>query len=147
MTLKARIKPYDPKLGHLMQTVVLAVLANRKFEVGKMYDVTEAEADVLRSLRSRLGSVDGPFAFDIGTPEEMARIVSGEAKSRLGLTPEIIAAIRETADGRDVTEDPRTGALTKGDIDGESVPSGESVSSGESPSGTGDAPKRQRRTG
>lgn len=132
---KARIKPYDPKLGHVMQTVVLAVLANRKFEVGKLYDVTSAEADVLRPLRSRLGSVDGPFAFDIGTEAEMARLVSGEAKAQLGLTPEIIAAIRETADGRDPTEDPRTGALTKADITGEA----------EAPATASETPKRQRR--
>lgn len=133
--LKARIKPYDPKTGHIMQTVVLAVLGNRKFEVGKTYDVTEAEADVLRPLRSRLGSIDGPFAFDIGTEAQMAAIVSGEAKAQLGLTPEIVKALREGADGRDVTEDPRTGALTKSDVTGEP----------EAPVAAGEAPKRTRR--
>lgn len=134
---KARIKPYDPKLGHIMQTVVLASLSNRKFEVGKVYDVTEEEANVLRPLRSRLGSVDGPFAFDIGTEAEMARLVSGEAKAQLGLTPEIIAAIRETADGRDATEDPKTGALTKAAVTGEE----------DQPAAAGGFPKRQRRPG
>lgn len=133
--LKARIKPYDPKLGHVMQTVVLASLGNRKFEVGKTYDISESEADVLRPLRSRLGSVDGPLAFDIGTEAEMAALVSGEAKAKLGLTPEIIAAIRETTDGRDAAEDSKTGALTKADVTGETEPAAPA----------GDAPRRQRR--
>lgn len=57
--------------------------------------IKEHEAKVLREIRQRDGDPSSPLAFDVCDEGEMKKIIAAEAKVKLGLTPEMMDAIRE----------------------------------------------------
>lgn len=124
----ARIKPFDAQKGHVLRGYTCTTLG-MAFEEGKTYPVTEATAEVLRKVHSRVGDESSPLAFDVGPADEIKAMLTREARARLGLTAEVMEILRE---------DPAIGSLSRQDVTFEAPASAASAS-------TTEAPKRQRR--
>lgn len=93
MALQARLKPWDGKTNLRRGITVRAIRLS--FVEGKIVGpINEADAIVLRTIRQRDDDPGSALAFDICDEADMARLVSGETKQRLGLTPEVIEAVR-----------------------------------------------------
>lgn len=94
-TYSVRLKPYDASRGHVRRGITVASLG-MSFEEGKVVTgVSDREAKVLRTIRQRHEVEDSPLAFDVMSDDDMKRTLATEAKTRLGLDPETLAAIRE----------------------------------------------------
>jgi hypothetical protein len=97
-TYQVRLKPYNRATGHVRLAVSFVALGNMSFQHGVVVDgITEREAEVLRKVRQRNEDPEckTPLAFDILPAAEMKKLLSKEAKAKLGLTPDIVKAIRE----------------------------------------------------
>lgn len=106
---QARIKPYDAKRGHVALTRTFANLqtssgGSMKFEEGRVYKVTEGEAEFLRDVHMIDGDEGSPLCFDILEEDEMTELLRAEAASKLNMP----AAAREVV---------RPASTTGGDAD------------------------------
>ncbi len=99
MPLQARLKPYDPAKGHLLRGITVEALRS-SYEEGKVYDVTEHDARVLRVVRQRHFDEASPLAFDVLPAEEMAKTVKAETRARLGISAEAMQALREEVEAQ-----------------------------------------------
>lgn len=107
MATHVRLKPYDHSKGHKLRVLVLTQLGGIAFEEGKIVEKIEGKpisphAERLLKLVRQNGYVDTdgqypnvPFAFDVLDEDAMRRLVASEAKARLGLSPEVMNALRD----------------------------------------------------
>lgn len=97
MQLQARIKPHNPALGHVLRGITIESIG-MAFHEGKVYDVDDATATVLRTVRQKHFDPSSQPAFDVMTTIEMKKTLASEAKAKLGITPEMAEALREDLD-------------------------------------------------
>lgn len=85
--LQARLKPYDPRKGHVLQRISYGRLNGKRFEQGFWYAVSETEAAFLREQHQKPNDPNSPFAFDVCTAEEAEQLTTDETRSVLLGTP------------------------------------------------------------
>jgi hypothetical protein len=91
--LRARLKPYNPDEGHVLQSLTVTALGGRKYEgVTGFYMVSKAEAEVLRGYRQdgehEAAGGTGPKAFDVCTVAAAEEIIQQELRAKaLGIRP------------------------------------------------------------
>jgi hypothetical protein len=95
----ARIKPFDPRQGHVARSVTFPSLNSARFEVGRWYDLAALAASihrgeeeivaVLRKHRMDYSNPSSPLAFDVVSPEQadMLADVDLRAVARVAPTP------------------------------------------------------------
>jgi hypothetical protein len=85
--LRARLKPWDPDVGHVLQSLTITALGGRRYEAAQgFYMVSKAEADVLRGYRQdgehEAAGGTGPKAFDVCTVAEAEETLQHEVRAR-----------------------------------------------------------------
>lgn len=99
--LVARLRPYNPELGQLRRGIFITKLGLSFDEGVVVTGITPSDARALREVRQRDDDPKSPLAFDVCSPSEMEAIIAAEARERLGLTPEMVRAMRELPAGAD----------------------------------------------
>lgn len=102
--LCARLKPYNPRTGHVIQRITFHALGGKRFEQGFWYLVSDEEAAVLRAQHQVDGDLRSPKAFDVCTIDESERIVHDETQAALLNTPHAKSIFM--APGRDGADAP-----------------------------------------
>lgn len=74
-----RLKPYNPKRGHVLRRYSFSGL---RFYEGRWYKVPETLAQDLSELHQRHGDEDSPYAFDVATQGE-ARAIETKERAKL----------------------------------------------------------------
>jgi hypothetical protein len=78
MAKLVRIKPFDPKKGHVIQRYTAFSI---RFEERRgWYKVSDEVATYLATLHQRPGDSDSPMAFDVCSEEEAQQVESAEKK-------------------------------------------------------------------
>jgi len=78
MAKLVRLKPYDPKKGHVIQRYT--AFAVRFEEARGWYKVSDEVATYLATVHQVPGDEDSPLAFDVCTDEEAQRLEAAEKK-------------------------------------------------------------------
>lgn len=78
MAKLVRVKPYDPKKGHVIQRYT--AFAIRFEEARGWYKVSDEVATYLATVHQVPGNEDSPFAFDVCTDDEAQRLEAAEKK-------------------------------------------------------------------
>lgn len=78
MAKLVRLKPYDPKKGHVIRRYT--AFSIRFEEARGWYRVTDEVANYLATVHQVPGDEDAPLAFDVCTEEEAKRIEAVEKK-------------------------------------------------------------------
>lgn len=94
--LKARIKTHDPKRGHVAKTRTFSTLGGLKFEEGRVYDISEAEADFLHEVHMVDGDDKTPLLFDILPADEMDDLVKAEFIKTNGAPGAMFESVKPT---------------------------------------------------
>lgn len=94
--LQARIKPHDPKRGHVAKTRTFSVLGGLKFEEGRVYKLSETQAEVLKDVRMIDGDESTPLLFDILPADEMLELLQAEAAKKLDMPGAGFEAVKPT---------------------------------------------------
>ena len=80
MPLLVRLKPYNPKAGHVLRTYVVQGI---KFLHDRgWYEVPDALAAYLKTVPQQDTEPNSPFAFDVCTPAEAKAIDEREARAK-----------------------------------------------------------------
>lgn len=120
-TLLVRLKPHDPRRGHVLRRYTYRGI---KFhEERGWYRVEKAVGEYLRTVRQVPGSEHAPLAFDVCTDDE-ARSLDAKEKE---------AAVTRKAATDEIKVSPARG---EGAVTTEDLPEAATVSPGE-PSGSG----------
>lgn len=78
-TLLVRLKPYDPRRGHMLRRFTYAGI---KFQEERgWYRVEKPVADYLRTVREVPSDVYSPLAFDVCTEVEAKALETGESEA------------------------------------------------------------------
>jgi len=78
MAKLVRLKPFDPKKGHVIQRYTAFSI---RFEERRgWYKVSDEVATYLATVRQTPGDEDSPLAFDVCTDEEAQRMEAAEKK-------------------------------------------------------------------
>ena len=103
-TLLVRLKPHDPRRGHVLRRYTYRGI---KFQEERgWYRVEKAVADYLRDVRQLATNPHAPLAFDVCTPDEAKALDSKETEAevtRKGATDDI--KVSEARPGGAVTTD------------------------------------------
>ncbi len=78
MAKLVRLKPHDPKKGHVIQRYT--AFSIRFEEKRGWYKVSDEVAKYLATVRQRSGDEDSPAAFDVCDEDEAKRIEASEKK-------------------------------------------------------------------
>jgi hypothetical protein len=78
MAKLVRLKPHDPKKGHVIRRYT--AFGVRFEEARGWYKVSDEVAAYLGSVHQRPGDDDSPLAFDVCTEEEAQRLEASEKK-------------------------------------------------------------------
>lgn len=78
MAKLVRLKPYDPKKGHVIRRYT--AFSIRFEEARGWYKVSDEVAAYLVTVHQRPGDEDSPLAFDVCTEEEAQRLEAAEKK-------------------------------------------------------------------
>lgn len=78
MAKLVRLKPYDPKKGHVIQRYT--AFAIRFEEARGWYKVSDEVATYLATVHQVPGDEDSPLAFDVCTEDEAQRLEAAEKK-------------------------------------------------------------------
>ena len=78
MAKLVRLKPHDPKKGHVIRRYT--AFAIRFEEARGWYKVADEVAAYLSTVHQRPGDEDSPLAFDVCSEEEAQRIEAAEKK-------------------------------------------------------------------
>ena len=104
-TLLVRLKPHDPRRGHLLRRFTYRGI---KFQEERgWYRVEKSVADYLRDVRQTPGDEHAPLAFDVCTPEEAQALDAKEKEAtvtRKAATDDIKLSAART-EGAVTTED------------------------------------------
>jgi hypothetical protein len=104
MSKLVRLKPYDPKKGHIIQRYTAF---STQFEERKgWYRVSDGIADYLATVHQVPNDEDAAFAFDVCTEEEAKRLEAAEkrkAEERARAAEPNIAAPRDVEPIGDLT--------------------------------------------
>lgn len=120
-TLLVRLKPYDPRRGHVLRRYTYRGI---KFhEERGWYRVDKAVADYLREVRQVPSDEYSPVAFDVCTDDEAKALDAKDKKA---------TAKRKAATDEITVSEPRSeGAVTTDDLpEADKAPSGAAKSSG-----------------
>jgi len=119
-TLLVRLKPHDPRRGHLLRRYTYRGI---KFQEERgWYRVEKSVADYLRDVRQTPGDEHAPLAFDVCTPEEAQALDAREKEA--------------TVTRKAATDDIKlSAARTEGAVTTEDLP--EAVMASEAPKGKG----------
>lgn len=99
----ARIKPYSVPLGHVGRSYVHMGM-NRRFEAGRVYSVSDEEAEVLAPIKQPIGA---KFLFDVCSEEEMSQKIASETiVAMTGVNPAAAALIAQPLRTRPGSPDP-----------------------------------------
>lgn len=105
-TLLVRLKPYDPRRGHVLRRYTYAGI---KFQEERgWYRVEKPIADYLRAVREVLSDRYSPLAFDVCTEAEAKALESTEAEES--------KVKRSATDDLKVVPARPAGALTSDDL-------------------------------
>ncbi len=78
-TLLVRLKPYDPRRGHVLRRFTYAGI---KFQPERgWYRVEKAVAEYLRGVRQQSADQYSPFAFDVCTDTEATALEARDAEA------------------------------------------------------------------
>jgi hypothetical protein len=115
----ARIKPFDPKRGHIARSITFPALNSARFEVGRWYDLAALAKSLNRSEQEIIGVLEqhrmdysnpsSPLAFDIVTAEGADALaeVDLRAVARVAPTPKAPEVPATVAPGPSATQHPR----------------------------------------
>jgi hypothetical protein len=109
--LYIRLKPYNPKRGHVLRRYTYRGV---RFYEGRWYNVPEALARELADVHQRHGNEDSPLAFDVATQTQAREIEDAERKKleeerRKLENAEVVAAT-------EIRDDQVRGALSTADL-------------------------------
>ncbi len=113
--IQVRLKPYDYEKGHTARAMGFAAIGGVTFEDGKIVDsidgrpISKTVAAFLKAVHMKPDDESTPLAFDVLDEREMEKVIAAEARKRLNLSPEVMAALRDEFGRGD-------GALTEADL-------------------------------
>jgi hypothetical protein len=94
--IQARLKPYDPTKAHTARRIVFAEFGGVHFDEGVVVGpINDMLATHLRGVRMKDSDPNTPYAFDVLDEQDMKKLLSAEARQKLGLSPEVLAALRD----------------------------------------------------
>lgn len=103
--LQARLKPYDPRRGHVIQRISFGALDGKRFEQGFWYAVSETEAAFLREQHQIVDDPSSPLSFDVCTAAEAEQLTTNETRAFFMGTPNAHVLVAPT--GRDGPDTPQ----------------------------------------
>lgn len=115
--LFVRLKPYNPKRGHVLRRYAYRGI---RFYEGRWYKVPTALAKELAQVHQKHGDEDSPFAFDVATERQAHELEERERRKH----EEEIRRVRnaDVVSASEVRDGDVRGALTTADLKGDDEP-------------------------